>query len=62
MPQTLWRNAAVATLQSAPDNPYGMLPAHDVLTENDASPPSPPPARCTPNACANCTAHCSPPA
>ncbi|UOP04092.2 imidazolonepropionase [Conchiformibius kuhniae] len=34
MPQTLWRNAAVATLQSAPDNPYGLLPAHDVLTEN----------------------------
>ena len=34
MPQTLWRNAAVATMQSAPDNPYGILPAHDILVSD----------------------------
>lgn len=34
MSATLWRNATLATMQSVSDNPYGMLPAHDILVQN----------------------------
>lgn len=33
-PTTLWRNASVATMQTMPDNGYGLLPQHDVLVAN----------------------------